>query len=94
MAVNPSAHRVIQVMVLDERGPVHAGELRALIRVDRHLTLRLAPRHRHQQRLQYDARDPVLIRNFYVKLLVERIIYNDGSPAAPGASDVCNRSAP
>src|SRR5690606_9540054 len=43
MTVAPTAHRVNQIVVLEERIPVHAGELRALVRVDQHLTLRLAP---------------------------------------------------
>ena len=45
-----------QIVVVEERGPIHAGELRALIRVDQHLALRLAPPDRHEQRLQHDVR--------------------------------------
>lgn len=53
MAVAPSAHRVLKIMSPDEHSPVHAGELRALIRVDQYPLLRFAPPHRHVQRLQH-----------------------------------------
>ena len=56
MAVAASAHRVNQIVVPEERGPVHAGKLRALIRVDQHLVFRFASPHRHEQSLQYDVR--------------------------------------
>ena len=56
MAVAASAHRVNQIVVLEERGPVHAGELRTLIRMNQHLVLRLSPPHRHEQSLQYHVR--------------------------------------
>lgn len=46
---------VNQVEVFEERGPICAGELRALIQVDQHLIFRLASPHRHEQRLQYDV---------------------------------------
>lgn len=36
MAVAASAHRVLKVVSPDEGCPVHAGELRALVRVDQH----------------------------------------------------------
>ncbi len=42
-------------MVLEERCPVHAGELRTLIRMNQHLVLRLSLPHSHQQSLQYDV---------------------------------------
>lgn len=32
MAIAAAAHRVDQIVVFEERGPVHAGELRAMIR--------------------------------------------------------------
>lgn len=41
-------------MVSEERCSVHAGDLRALIRVDQHLVLRFASPHGHKQSLQYD----------------------------------------
>lgn len=55
MAVAASAHRVNQFVVLDERGPGHAGELRTLIRMNQHLVLRFASPHRRAQSLQYDV---------------------------------------
>lgn len=56
MAVAASAHRVNQIVVLEERGPVHADELRTLIQMNKDLVLRLSPPHRHEQSLQYDVR--------------------------------------
>ena len=56
MAVAASAHRVNQIVVPEERGPVHAGELRTLIRMNQHLVLRFTSPHRHEQSLQYDVR--------------------------------------
>ena len=53
MAVAASAHRLLKIVSPDERSPVHAGELRALIRVDQHPLLRFAPPYRHVQRLQH-----------------------------------------
>ena len=53
MAVATSAHRVLKIVSPDERSPVHAGKLRALIRVDQYPLLRLAPPFRHVQRLQH-----------------------------------------
>lgn len=53
MAVAASAHRVLKIARSDERSPVHACELRALIRVDQHPVLRLAPPYRHVQRMQH-----------------------------------------
>lgn len=41
-------------MVPQEQAPLHAGELRALIRLDQHLILRLAPPPSHEQGLQHD----------------------------------------
>lgn len=52
MAIASSAHRVLKIVSPDEGSPVHAGELRALIGVDPHPVLRLAPPYRHVQRLQ------------------------------------------
>ena len=42
-------------MVLQERSPVHAGDLRALIGMDQNLAFRLSAPHRHEQRLQHDT---------------------------------------
>ncbi len=56
MAVATSAHRVNQIVVPEERCPVHTGELRALVRVDQHGVLWFASPHRHEQSLQYDVR--------------------------------------
>ena len=53
MAVATAAHRVLKIASPDEGRPVHAGELRALIRMDQHPLLRLAPPYRHVQRLQH-----------------------------------------
>ena len=53
MAVAASAHRVLKIVSPCERGPVHAGELRALIRVDQQPLLRFTPPYRHVQRLQH-----------------------------------------
>ena len=52
VTVAPSAHRVLKIMGSGERSPVHAGELRALVRVDQDPMLRLAPPYRHMQSLQ------------------------------------------
>ena len=52
MAVAAPARRVFQVVGLQERGSVHAGELRSLVRVDQNLAPRLPAPHRHQQCLQ------------------------------------------
>src|SRR5690606_13030462 len=56
VAVTASAHRVNQIVMPEERGPFHAGELRPLIRADQHLVLRFVSPHRHEQSLQYDIR--------------------------------------
>lgn len=53
VAVAASALRVLKIVSPYERGPVHAGELRALIRVDQQPLPRLAPPHRQVQRLQH-----------------------------------------
>ena len=53
MAVAASAHRVLKIVGADEGRPIHAGELRALVRVDRHPVLRFAPPYGHEQRLQH-----------------------------------------
>lgn len=118
MAVAASAHRVNQILVLEERCLVHAGELRDLILVDKYLILLLASPHRHEQRLQHDVgvltalhcpadppagigieddsevgealdgpvigdvRDRCLVRTLDVKLPGDRIVDNDGRPAA------------
>lgn len=55
MAVAAPAHRMNQIVMPEERGPAHAGELRALIRVDQHPVLRLSPPHSHEQSLQHDV---------------------------------------
>ena len=44
-----------KIVVFEERGPVHACELRALVRMDEHLVLRLAPPNCHEQGLQHDV---------------------------------------
>ena len=41
-----------QIVVLQERCPVHAGELRSLIRMHQNLFLWLSPPASHQKRLQ------------------------------------------
>jgi hypothetical protein len=46
VAVAATAHRVLKIVVLQERRPFHAGELRALIRVDQDLALRLSTPYR------------------------------------------------
>ena len=51
VAVTPSAHRMNQIVVLQERCPVHAGELRSLIRMHQNLFLWLSPPDSHEQRL-------------------------------------------
>ena len=56
MAVTASAHRVNQIVLPEERGPVYAGELRSLIQMNQHLVLRFASPHGHEQSLQYDVR--------------------------------------
>lgn len=43
-----------QIVVPQEAGPVHAGELGALVRVDQHRVLRLAAPDRHVKSLQND----------------------------------------
>lgn len=53
MAVATSAHRVLKIVSANERSPVHAGKLRALVRVDQHPVLLLPPLYRHVQRLQH-----------------------------------------
>ena len=46
VAVAASAHRVLKIVSPYERSPVHAGELRALVRVDQHSLLWFAPPYR------------------------------------------------
>lgn len=55
MAVAASAHRVLKIVSPDERSPVYAGEPRALIGMDQHSVLRLAPPYRQVHRLQYPS---------------------------------------
>lgn len=45
-----------QIVVFQERSPIRAGELRALVPVDQHLVLRRAPPRGHEQSLQHDVR--------------------------------------
>src|SRR5690606_36228850 len=52
VTVSPPAHRVLQIVCPEERRPVHAGKLGALIRVDQHLALWFAAPHGHEQCLQ------------------------------------------
>jgi hypothetical protein len=52
VTIPATAHRVFQIVVLKESGPVYAGELGALVRVYQYLVLQLPAPHRHQQRLQ------------------------------------------
>ena len=42
------AYRVFQIVMLQERCPVHTGELRTLIGVDEHLALRLPTPYSHE----------------------------------------------
>jgi len=53
MAVDASSHQVLKFVNPDKGCPIHAGELRALIRMDQHPLLRLATPYRHVQRLQH-----------------------------------------
>ena len=53
VAVSATAHRVFQIVIPDDHSLVHAGELRALTRVDQHLALRFASPYRDAQRLQH-----------------------------------------
>ena len=53
MAVAALAHRVLKIVSPDEGCPVHAGELRALVRMDQHPLLRSAPPHRHVKCLEH-----------------------------------------
>ena len=54
MAVAAPVHGVNQIVVSQEAGPVHAGELRALVGVDQHRILWLAAPDRHVQGLKDD----------------------------------------
>ena len=56
MTVSAAAHRVLDIVGLEERRPVHAGELGALIGMDQHPVPGLAPPHGHQQSLQDNVR--------------------------------------
>ena len=47
MTITPSTHGVFQIVVLEERCPVHAGELGTLVGVDEYPVLRLSAPHRH-----------------------------------------------
>ena len=49
MAVTASTHAADQIVGLEETLPVRTAELAALVGVDHHLLLGLAPPHRHQQ---------------------------------------------
>ena len=48
VTVPAPAHRVFQIVMLQERCPVHTGELRTLIGVDEYLALRLPTPHSHE----------------------------------------------
>lgn len=52
IAVQASAHRVLQTVRLEKCCPVHAGELGNLIRMDQHAGLRLSSLYPHQQCMQ------------------------------------------
>ena len=56
VAVSSTAHGVLKIVGTQEGGPVHAGELAALIGVDQHLCLGFASPDRHEQGLQDDVR--------------------------------------
>jgi len=51
VTVPAPAHRMLQVVAPQKRGPVHAGELAALVRVDQHIGLRLATPDGHPNAL-------------------------------------------
>lgn len=102
MAVATSAHRVNQVVVLQERCPVHAGELRSLIRMHQNLFLWLSPPDSHQQRLQHDigclsalhgpANDPAGIKIDHHREIGEAFVGTDvgyvGDPGLVRGRDV------
>ncbi len=52
VAVPSAAHAVFKIMLLQERCPVHAGELGALVRVDQNLAFGLSAPYGHEQSLQ------------------------------------------
>ena len=52
MAVPTAAHRVLETVGTQERGPVDTGKLAALVGVDQHLRLRLSALDGHKQGLQ------------------------------------------
>ena len=52
VAVPATAHAGIQIVLAEERSPLAAGELRALIGMDHQATLRLAPPDDHEKGLQ------------------------------------------
>ena len=52
VAVSSAAHGVRKIVDAQEGGPIHAGELAALIGVDQHLRLGFASPDRHEQGLQ------------------------------------------
>lgn len=58
MAVAVTAHRARRIIVLRERRPFHAGELRALAGPDQNLVLRLSTLCRHEQCLQQHVSGP------------------------------------
>lgn len=60
MAVAATAHRVLKIVGPDERSPVHAGELRALVRVDQHPLLRLTADTAGAERDSLDSDKPFL----------------------------------
>jgi PAS domain-containing protein len=98
MAVAASAHRVNQIAVLEERGPVHAGELRTLIGMNQHFVLRLSIPHRHEQSLRYDVRglaalhrpaeDPARIEVDDDRKVSEALAGSDVGDTCPAVSDV------
>jgi len=63
VAVAPPAHGMLKIVGSGEGSPVHASELRALVRVDQHPPLWLAPPDCHVQGLKDDlGRLPALHR--------------------------------
>ena len=53
VTVAPAAHAVFEVVLLQERDPVDAGELCALIRVDQNFTCWLSAPHCREQGMQH-----------------------------------------
>ena len=56
VAASSAGHGVLKIVGAQEGGPIHAGELAALIGVDQHLRLGFASPDRHERGLQDDVR--------------------------------------